>query len=97
MVIRRRLIALGAIALSADVAGKELKIGVAFAPDAPVDRADLARRLQEEPTRYRLLPSGRLAITAPLPLGADLAPRQVLRHVREELGALRAQGLQAVA
>jgi transcription-repair coupling factor (superfamily II helicase) len=97
MVIRRRLMGLGAIALSADVVQKELKVSVAFAPDAPLDRTDLARRLQDEPQKYRLLPSGRLAITAPLPLSAELAPREMLRRVREELGALRAVGLAAVA
>jgi transcription-repair coupling factor (superfamily II helicase) len=89
MVIRRRLMDLGVLALSADVVGNEVKIGLAIAGDAPIDRTNLARRLQDEPARYRLMPSGRLAIIVPVPKGSDLSPRQLLRQVREALGALQ--------
>ena len=95
MMIRRRLMALGAIALSADVVHRELKIGIAFASDAPVDRTDLARRIQEEPKHYHLLPSGRLAISVAVPRGDDFAPRLLLRAVREQLSVLRTSGLAA--
>ncbi len=86
MVIRRRLMALGAVALSGDFTDELLRLGVGFLPEAPVDRSQLAQKLQSEPERYRLLPSGRLAITAKLPKGAS--PRTCLRLVREELGRL---------
>ncbi|MBN1960506.1 MAG: transcription-repair coupling factor [Deltaproteobacteria bacterium] len=90
MVIRRRLLDLGAIALSADIVNRELKIGVAFAGDAPVDRTHLARMLQQKPQRYRLLPSGRLAIVVPVSKSAeDMPPHLFLRQVRQELGALQ--------
>jgi transcription-repair coupling factor (superfamily II helicase) len=87
MVIRRRLMTLGAVQLTADVIDGEARAGVAFLPDAAVDREELARRLVIEPKRYRLLPSGKLVITVPLP-SHDADPRALLRAVREELGEL---------
>ncbi len=95
MVIRRRLIALGALQLSADVVDGELRVGVGFLAEAPLDREALARLLLGEPKRYRLLPSGRLAITAPAPATEDGDARQLLRRIREELGALPVQRRQA--
>ncbi len=88
MVIRRRLMALGGLSLSVDVTAQELKIGVAFAGDAPLNRVELARRLQEDPTHYRLLPSGRLLITTAYHDREDLPDRLMLRAVREQLGLL---------
>ena len=96
MVIRRRLMDLGALALSGDRVEGELRLGVAFSQDAPVDRQDLARRLVEEPARYRLLPSGRLAIR--VPSGASAMPsRLLLRQIREEIGELKRQGPTRIA
>jgi transcription-repair coupling factor (superfamily II helicase) len=85
MVIRRRLLALAAVSLSADFS-EQVRLGVGFLPDAPLDRLALAHRLQAEPEHYRLLPSGKLAITVKAPSGA--LPRTLLRLVREEIGAL---------
>jgi transcription-repair coupling factor (superfamily II helicase) len=90
MVIRRRLIAVGAVQLSADIVDGEVRAGVAFLQEAPLDREELARRMVAEPKRYRLLPSGRLAITVPLP-SAEPTPRTLLRLVRQELGMLPIQ------
>ena len=62
MVLRRRLKGLGSNALSAAADGKNLKVGLSFVVDAPIDRANLAHLCQTQPGRYRLLPSGRLAL-----------------------------------
>ena len=69
MVIRRRLQGLGANQLSVGVGEGTIRMGIHFVPEAPVDRADLVRRCQQEGERYRLLPSGRLAITMAAPDG----------------------------
>jgi transcription-repair coupling factor (superfamily II helicase) len=86
MVIRRRLRTLGASALSAAREEDVVRIGVNFVLDAPVDRDDLVRRCQHEPGRYRLLPSGRLAITAAADGPGDLG---LLKCVRHEVGRLK--------
>jgi transcription-repair coupling factor (superfamily II helicase) len=91
MVIRRRLMALGALALSADQVERDIRIAIAFGPDATVDRDDLALRLQREPHTYRLLPSGRLQIRTVAP-PEGLPARWFLRNVRETIGTLRKQG-----
>ena len=90
MVLRRRLRALGAVGLSANSEGGIIKIGVTFAPTAPVDRDDLVQRCQKERERYRLLPSGRLAITVPGPDLEQVGP--FLQAVRREVGALQVVG-----
>ena len=90
MVLRRRLRALGAVGLSANSDKGVVKIGVTFAPSAPVDREDLVKRCQKERDRYRLLPSGRLAITVPGPDVAQVGP--FLQAVRREIGALQRVG-----
>ncbi len=98
MVIRRRLQHLGANQLAVGVADGVVRLGIHFVPDSPVDRDDLVRRCQIEAERYRLLPSGRLAITiaapAPAPDDAspDKAPYGFLPLVRQALGALRVVG-----
>ncbi len=90
MVIRRRLKALGCSALSAAADVGVAKMGLAFIPEAPLDRDDLAKKLQREPARYRLLPSGRLQINVDLPAGSTNA--DLLRTIRHEVGLLKAAG-----
>lgn len=90
MVIRRRLKALGCSALSAAADAGVAKMGLAFIPEAPLDRDDLAKKLQREPARYRLLPSGRLQINVDLPAGSTNA--DLLRTIRHEVGLLKAAG-----
>jgi transcription-repair coupling factor (superfamily II helicase) len=87
MVIRRRLKALGALSLSGAVDSEAVKIGLSFAPNARIDRADLVRRCQEQPARYRLLPSGKLAITLPTVPSEDTGA--FLRVVRQAIGELK--------
>ncbi|MBI5508512.1 MAG: transcription-repair coupling factor [Deltaproteobacteria bacterium] len=86
MVIRRRLINLGAVALSGAVDATTIKLGLTFVSEPRLDVAALALRVQREPERIRVLPSGRLALT--LPAAKDLAEMDLLRSVREELGKL---------
>ncbi len=88
MVIRRRLMVLGCSSLSCAVNEGEIKIGLTFIPEPPIDQARLAVTLQAEPKRYRLLPSGRLAITVPI----DQMPGSIAlaRLVRDEVGLLPA-------
>jgi transcription-repair coupling factor (superfamily II helicase) len=86
MVIRRRLKTLGAIGLSATTEGDALKLGLTFMPDPPLDHRELTGRLQREPTRYRLLPSGRLMVTASIDPNAT--PAIFLAAVRQEVGTL---------
>ena len=79
MLLRRRLRQLGATTLAAapDAADPTvLKVGVTFAPDAPVDRHHLVELCQQKPATYRLLPSGRLAIVA---AGPPLQPADPAR------------------
>ena len=94
MVIRRRLQHLGANQLSVGVADGVVRLGIHFVPEAPVDRDDLVRRCQIEAERYRLLPSGRLAITmaAPDTSPDDASPYGFLPLVRQAIGALRVVG-----
>ncbi|HET6345052.1 MAG TPA: helicase-related protein, partial [Myxococcota bacterium] len=84
MVLRRRLKALGAVQLAAAADAQALKVGIHFVPEAPVDREDLVRRCQVKPERYRLLPTGRLAITLPPPAEDD--PVAFLKAVRAAVG-----------
>ena len=90
MVIRRRLKALGASALSVSAGDDAVKISLAFVPEAPVDRADLVQRCQSAPSQYRLLPSGRLAIILPGQKADDVSG--LLRHIRMAVGELRTVG-----
>jgi hypothetical protein len=86
-VIRRRLKALGASGLAAAGDGVNLKIGLTFIAEAPVDRDDLVRRCQKTPEMYRLLPSGRLAMTV---AGAGtLEGKDLLQAIRTALGHLK--------
>lgn len=89
MIIRRRLKNLGANALSADVHDGVIKIGLHFLPHAAIDRQDIAQKIQTASERYRLLPSGRLAISNTCK--KDLAPREFLQLVRHEVGQLKVQ------
>jgi transcription-repair coupling factor (superfamily II helicase) len=85
MMMRRRLKELGATQLTASLDPETIKIGLTFLPDAPIDRTQLAGLLQREPARYRLTPSGKLAVIAPtLP---DTSPLEFLRRIRLELQA----------
>ncbi|MEZ0311099.1 MAG: TRCF domain-containing protein, partial [Myxococcota bacterium] len=88
MVIRRRLKAMGCSALSAVADAGVAKMGLSFVAEAPLDRDDLAKKLQREPQRYRLLPSGRLQITVDMPPGSTDA--DLLRVIRHEVGLLKA-------
>ncbi|MEO0815285.1 MAG: hypothetical protein AAFY60_20665, partial [Myxococcota bacterium] len=58
-----------------------------FVPEPPLDGADLARRAQREPSRYVILPSGKVGIIVPSENEDD---RTFLRAVRHEVGQLRA-------
>ncbi|MEL6339318.1 MAG: transcription-repair coupling factor [Myxococcota bacterium] len=89
MVLRRRLKRLGATALSAVSGDGLVKVSVSFVADPALDRADLARRAQREPNRYRLLPSGKLGIIVDAPESTDL---EFLRLVRHEVGLLKVDG-----
>ncbi len=62
---------------------------MSFVADPALDRADLARRAQREPNRYRLLPSGKLGIIVDAPESTDL---EFLRLVRHEVGLLKVDG-----
>ena len=98
MVIRRRLQHLGANQLAVGVVDAVVRLGIHFVPEAPVDRDDLVRRCQTDPEHYRLLPSGRLAITMAAPSDApdETSPGKAnygfLPLVRQALGALRIVG-----
>ncbi len=90
MVLRRRLKSLGASALAVGADGANLKIGLTFIIEATIDRADLVMRCQKEPSHYRLLPSGRLAITV---VGSGpLEGKALLQVIRNELGQLKRLG-----
>ncbi len=86
MVIRRRLRALGASHVTAHHGDGQLKVGLTFVTTPPVDGRRLALRVQGAPERYRLLPSGRLAIV--LDLAEDAPGLALLRCLRDELGQL---------
>jgi len=84
MVIRRRLRLLGASALSAAISGDgNLKMGMAFVPDAPVAREKLALLLQSSPDKYRFTPNGRFSVTVDVP--RELSDSDFLSCVRAEL------------
>ena len=68
----------------------QVKIGLTFVAEAPIDREDLVRRCQRQPARYRLLTSGRFAITVEAPRSGE--PRAFLQTVRHEIGELRVSG-----
>ncbi len=85
MVIRRRLIQLGCTALSAGLVEGEIKVGISFAENSSVDRQDLALRLQKEPEKYKLLPSGRLAVT--LQQDKDFNDEDLLRLLKDHVGS----------
>lgn len=87
MLIRHGLQRLGASHLSAQRDGDVIKIGVAFVAEGAVDRADLVLRCQQQPGTYRMLPSGRLAISIAEPHGSnDMA---LLAAVRRTLADLK--------
>lgn len=87
MAIRRRLKKLGATSLSASVDGTQARMSLSFVPSAAVDRQDLVLQCQIQSERYRLLPSGKLAVTV-RGLGSD-DPAQLLLLIQAELMALR--------
>lgn len=97
MILRRRLRALGAHTLTAAYTPEALKVGVAFAPDAPVDRLHLVELCQTQPKIYRLLASGKLALTLPPPpsqppLGSEAPqplPEDLITAVRLGLESLQ--------
>jgi transcription-repair coupling factor (superfamily II helicase) len=93
MVLRRRLKALGASGLSASMDEIAIRVGLTFVPEAPIDRVDLLQRCQNDPGHYRLLPSGRLALTVP-PLSGESPDQAVafLRAIRQAVGSLRLTG-----
>ena len=74
------------VALSGAYTADEIKLGLAFVPQPLVEPTSLAKLLQKEPDKYRLLPSGRLTMT--LPVAAPLSPMEFLRAVREAVGGL---------
>jgi len=86
MVIRRRLKKLGATTLSATIEDDKVKMGLTFLTEAPLDRENIVWRCQKNPYQYRLLPSGRLAITLEI---KDNDNATFLRTVRHELGQLK--------
>jgi transcription-repair coupling factor (superfamily II helicase) len=86
MVIRRRLKALGVTALGAAVDDGTVKLSLTFVSEPPVDSTELSRRMQKQPDRYRLLPSGRLMVVAGGPESQN--PRELLRTIRAEVGEL---------
>ena len=90
MVIRRRLLGLGATHLNAAFTADQVRLGLTFASNAPIDLADLVRRCQSESSRYRLLPPNRLAIVLALTPAAE--PLDILRQIRTELAGLRQPG-----
>ncbi|RYF11810.1 MAG: transcription-repair coupling factor, partial [Deltaproteobacteria bacterium] len=90
MVVRLRLKKLGCNALSAAADGTNLRMGLSFVIDAPVDRAHLAALCQQQPKRYRLLPSGKLALT--LEGQGSLEELPQLEAIREALGVFRVLG-----
>ena len=87
MVIRRRLINLGAIGLNAAQVQNDIKIGVTFGEHSLVDRNDLAIKLQNEPEKFKLLPSGRLAVT--LQQDKDCSQEEILRILKDHLGSYK--------
>lgn len=86
MLIRLRLKKLGASALSGRFDPGELKIGLTLLKEANIDSAGFAKMLQQSPSCYALLPSGRLSVTVDVPEHAGL--RERLRYVREAVGCL---------
>jgi transcription-repair coupling factor (superfamily II helicase) len=87
MLLRKQLMQLGATHLSAAVAGEDLKVGLTFLPDSPVDRNDIISRCQAAPDRFRLTPSGKLALT--LPVDSSVPAKQLLQMVRREVSGLK--------
>ncbi len=92
MVIRRRLKHLGVQALAASVSDDKLRVTLTFAADPNLSTTALAERVAKEPTRYRLLPSGKLVISRAGPM---VAARDLLQAVREEVGAVATLSLPA--
>ncbi len=91
MILRRRLRALGAHTLTAAYTPDALRVGVAFAPDAAIDRVHLVTLCQGQPEVYRLLPSGKLALTLPPPPCQPPLGTEAPQPLPEELiGAVRA-------
>jgi transcription-repair coupling factor (superfamily II helicase) len=86
MTIRRRLKTLGVFALAAAAKDKAINLGLTFLEDAPIDRDLLAKQITQEPEHYRLLPSGRLKVSAPT-LSPTSSPA-LLERVKLELDEL---------
>ena len=87
MVIRRRLQRLGVSALSVANANGQLKMGLSFVLKPPIDHEDLTTKLQKESQHYRLLPSGKLAITVNIP--GNITEEETIRKIRDELSLLK--------
>ena len=96
MVLRRRLRALGAHTLTAVWTPEALKVGLAFAPDAAVDRAHLVDLCQSRPDAYRLLASGKLALTLPPPPPARQVGKEAPQPLPEDLITAVRQGVEAL-
>jgi transcription-repair coupling factor (superfamily II helicase) len=94
MVLRRRLKALGASSLTATYDEAAVRIGLGFVAEAAVDRAALVGRCQSDPGTYRLLPSGRLALS--LPAMVEPTPIAFVQVVRQAVGRLPLAGGQVI-
>ncbi|MDP7040316.1 MAG: transcription-repair coupling factor [Myxococcota bacterium] len=93
MVIRRRLIQFGCIAFSAAQVENEIKVGITFGENSHIDRGDLALKLQNEPEKFKLLPSGRLAVT--LQQDKDCSQEELLRILKDHIGSYKYSAEQA--
>lgn len=88
MLLRRDLKALGVHQFSMTSDPNSIRVGLHFIPQAPIDSAQLLQQCRQDPARYRLLPSGGLALTLPLEGRKLPAPPQLVQQVRQFLQTL---------
>ncbi len=62
-------------------------MGITFGETSHIDRSDLALKLQNEPQKFKLLPSGRLAVT--LQQDKDCTEEELLRILKDHIGSYK--------
>ena len=87
MVLRQTAMALGVSSLKIDEVEQHIKLALAFVAYAAVDHQHVVGLVQNDPKRFRLLPSGKLLISAALESSGDSL--QMLKQAGRMLEQLR--------